>query len=87
MDTFETFQTPTIDTTSLHEIIHHELFSPHRHSPVFFAYNDHYDHNDNSNNSNSSNSSSNNIHNIQVYKKEKNEEERIVEMFITSSWS
>lgn len=89
----DTFETPTIITTSLHEITHHDLFSPHRHSPVFFAYND-YDYNDyNRNNRNNNINNIHNIHNIhninniQVYKKEKSEEENIIEMFITSSWS
>lgn len=45
MDTFDmpmTMLMPIqIITTSLHEITHHDLYSPHCHSPVFFTYHTH----------------------------------------------
>lgn len=34
MDTFDM----KITTTSLHDITHHDLFSPHRHTAIFFTY-------------------------------------------------
>ena len=39
MDTFELpHMSIEITTASLHDITHHDLFSPHRHSPVFFSH-------------------------------------------------
>jgi hypothetical protein len=76
----ETFDIPIqIMTTSLHDILHHDLHSPHRHSPIFFTFNPHF-------NKNISKSDKQ----IKAYKektaKEKNDE-RLIELLMVSSQS
>lgn len=82
MDTFELpHMSIEITTASLHDITHHDLFSPHRHSPVFFAYGAHHE------DENKKHVTMNEIH---AYKEnEKNNDDKLVELFMlmSQSWS
>lgn len=77
----DTFDMPIqIMTTSLHDIRHHEIHSPHRHSPIFFTFNALNAH---------SNKSVKNVNNIKkVYKKnsaQQKNDERLIELLMISS--
>ena len=71
----DTFDMPTIQimTTSLHDITHHDIRSPHRHSPVSFMFDPVYRHDKK----------------IKVYKENKGikNEEKLLEFLLISSQS
>lgn len=82
MDTFDIPIPMQIITTSLHDITHHDLFSPHRHTPIFFTYGT-------TSHNKKEMRSLNDIHDIHniYYSHEKLKDERSLELFMVTSQS